>query len=90
MADKPENSALKLLSSPTADKNGAPNVSHAPFVHRTPAIYVWPTHHCGLSLARRTKVGERFPRRLFVYGLKCPLSGVKRTRFGPVPTACRP
>jgi len=70
MADKPENSALKLLSSPTADKNGAPNVSYAPLVHRTPAIYVWSTHHCGLSLARRSaKVGERFPRRLFVYGL---------------------
>jgi hypothetical protein len=45
--DKPENSALKLLSSrntlimATADKNGAPNVSYAPFVHRTPRLYVY-------------------------------------------------
>jgi Pyridoxamine 5'-phosphate oxidase len=42
MPDKPENSAFKLLSSrktlvmATADKNGAPNVSYAPFVHRAP------------------------------------------------------
>ena len=42
MPEKPENSALKLLSSrktlvmATADKNGAPNVSYAPFVHRAP------------------------------------------------------
>src|SRR6516165_3561250 len=47
MPDKPENSALKLLSSrktlvmATADKNGAPNVSYAPFVHRTPRLYVY-------------------------------------------------
>ena len=43
MPDKPENSAFKLLSSrktlvmATADKNGAPNVSYAPFVHRDAA-----------------------------------------------------
>jgi putative heme iron utilization protein len=47
MPEKPENSALKLLSSrktlimATADKNGAPNVSYAPFVHRTPRLYVY-------------------------------------------------
>jgi putative heme iron utilization protein len=45
--DKPENSAFKLLSSrktlvmATADKNGAPNVSYAPFVHRAPPLYVY-------------------------------------------------
>ena len=47
MADRPENSALKLLSlrktlvMATADKNGAPNVSYAPFVHRAPPLYVY-------------------------------------------------
>src|SRR3974377_155825 len=47
MPDKPENSASKLLSSrktlvmATADKNGAPNVSYAPFVHRAPPLYVY-------------------------------------------------
>ena len=47
MPDKPENAALELLSSrktlimATADKNGAPNVSYAPFVHRTPRLYVY-------------------------------------------------
>ena len=56
MADKPEYSALKLLSSrktlvmATADKKGAPNVSYAPFVHRTPAIYVYTS-----SRSRHTK-----------------------------------
>ena len=45
MPDKPENSAFKLPSSrktlvmATADKNGAPNVSYAPFVHRAPPLY---------------------------------------------------
>jgi putative heme iron utilization protein len=47
MPDKPENSAFKLLSSrktlvmATADKNGAPSVSYAPFVHRAPLLYVY-------------------------------------------------
>src|ERR1700746_679727 len=47
MPDKPENSAFKLLSSrktlvmATADKNGAPNVSYAPFVHRALPLYVY-------------------------------------------------
>ena len=47
MPGKPENSALKLLSSrktlvmATADKDGAPNVSYAPFVHRAPPLYVF-------------------------------------------------
>ncbi len=48
MPDKPENSAFKLLFSrktlvmATADKNGAPNVSYAPFVvHRAPPLYVY-------------------------------------------------
>jgi putative heme iron utilization protein len=47
MPDKPENSAFKLLSSrktlvmATADKNGVPNVSYAPFVHRAPPLYVY-------------------------------------------------
>ena len=47
MPDKPENSAFKLLSSrktlvmATADKNGAPNVSYASFVHRAPSLYVF-------------------------------------------------
>jgi hypothetical protein len=42
MPDKPENGAVKLLSSrktlvmATADKSGTPNVSYAPFVHRAP------------------------------------------------------
>ena len=55
MADRPENSALKLLSSrktlvmATADKNGAPNVSYAPFVHRAPPLYVYTS-----SLSRHT------------------------------------
>jgi putative heme iron utilization protein len=46
MADKPEDSAFKLLSSrktlvmATADKNGAPSVSYAPFVHHAPPLYV--------------------------------------------------
>jgi hypothetical protein len=45
MPDKAENRAFKLLSSrktlvmATADKNGAPNVSYAPFVHRAPPPY---------------------------------------------------
>src|SRR5215467_395315 len=56
MPDKPENSAFKLLSSrktlvmATADKNGAPNVSYAPFVHRAPPLYVYTS-----SLSRHTK-----------------------------------
>jgi heme iron utilization protein len=47
MVDKPEDGAFKLLSSrktlviATADKNGAPSVSYAPFVHRTPPLYVY-------------------------------------------------
>ena len=47
MPDKPEKSALKLLSSrktlvmATADKNGAPNVSYAPFVYPAPLLYVY-------------------------------------------------
>jgi general stress protein 26 len=47
MADKPEDSAFKLLSSrktlvmATADKNGAPSVSYAPFVHHAPQLYVY-------------------------------------------------
>jgi heme iron utilization protein len=47
MPDKPENSVFKLLSSrktlvmATADKNGVPNVSYAPFVHRAPPLYVY-------------------------------------------------
>ena len=47
MADKPEDSAFKLLSSrktlvmATADKNGAPSVSYAPFVHHAPPLYVY-------------------------------------------------
>ena len=54
MPDKPETSALKLLSSrktlvmATTDKNGAPNVSYAPFVHRAPRLYVYTSslsHH---------------------------------------------
>ena len=55
MPDKPENSASKLLSSrktlvmATADKNGAPNVSYAPFVHRAPPLYVYTS-----SLSRHT------------------------------------
>jgi len=55
MADKPETSALKLLSSrktlimATADKNGAPNVSYAPFVHRARPLYVYTS-----SLSRHT------------------------------------
>ena len=56
MPDKPENSAFKLLSSrktlvmATADKNGAPNVSYAPFVHRVPPLYVYTS-----SLSRHTR-----------------------------------
>ena len=55
MPDKPENSAFKLLSSrktlvmATTDKNGAPNVSYAPFVHRAPRLYVYTS-----SLSRHT------------------------------------
>jgi hypothetical protein len=47
MPDKPENSAFKLLSSrktlimATADKNGMPNVSYAPFVRRASSLYVF-------------------------------------------------
>ena len=56
MPEKPENSAFKLLSSrktllmATADKNGAPNVSYAPFVHRAPPLYVYTS-----SLSRHTR-----------------------------------
>jgi putative heme iron utilization protein len=56
MPDKPENSAFKLLSSrktlvmATADKNGAPNVTYAPFVHRAPPLYVYTS-----SLSRHTR-----------------------------------
>ncbi len=56
MRDKPQNSALKLVSSrktlvmATADKNGAPNVSYAPFVHRAPPLYVYTS-----SLSRHTR-----------------------------------
>jgi heme oxygenase (biliverdin-IX-beta and delta-forming) len=56
MPDKPETSALKLLSSrktlimATADKNGAPNVSYAPFVGRAPPLYVYTS-----SLSRHTR-----------------------------------
>jgi len=47
MADTPENSVLEFLSSrntlvmATVDKNGAPNASYAPFVQRTPWLYVY-------------------------------------------------
>ena len=47
MADTPKNSVLEFLSSrntlvmATADKNGAPNASYAPFVQRTPWLYVY-------------------------------------------------
>ena len=56
MADKPELSAFKLLSSrktlvmATADKNGAPSVSYAPFVRRPPPLYVYTS-----SLSRHTR-----------------------------------
>jgi heme oxygenase (biliverdin-IX-beta and delta-forming) len=56
MPDKPENNAFKLLSSrktlvmATADKNGAPNVSYAPFVHRAQWLYVYTS-----SLSRHTR-----------------------------------
>jgi putative heme iron utilization protein len=56
MVDKPEDSALKLLSSrktlvmATADKNGAPSVSYAPFVRRAPPLYVYTS-----SLSRHTR-----------------------------------
>jgi putative heme iron utilization protein len=56
MPDKPENSAFKLLSSrktlvmATTDKNGAPNVSYAPFVHRASRLYVYTS-----SLSRHTR-----------------------------------
>jgi putative heme iron utilization protein len=56
MPDKPEKSALKLLSSrktlvmATADKNGAPNVSYAPFVYPAPLLYV-----CTLVPVRATR-----------------------------------
>ena len=60
MPDKPENAALELLSSrktlimATADKNGAPNVSYAPFVHRTPRLYVYTS-----SRSRHTREQQR-------------------------------
>jgi heme iron utilization protein len=47
MLDKPENSVFELLSSrktlvmATADQNGTPHVSYAPFVHRAPRLYVY-------------------------------------------------
>jgi putative heme iron utilization protein len=47
MANTPKNSVLEFLSSrktlvmATADKNGAPNASYAPFVQRTPWLYVY-------------------------------------------------
>ena len=47
MSDTPENSVLEFLSSrntlvmATVDKNGAPNASYAPFVQRTPWLYVY-------------------------------------------------
>ncbi len=47
MPNKPEKRAAKLLSSrktlvmATADKNGSPNVSYAPFVHCAPPLYVY-------------------------------------------------
>jgi hypothetical protein len=56
MPDKPEDSAFELLSSrktlvmATADKNGEPNVSYAPFVHREPPLYVYTS-----SLSRHTR-----------------------------------
>src|SRR6516162_732049 len=56
MPEKPENSAFELLSSrktllmATADKNGAPNVSYAPFVHPAPPLYVYTS-----SSSRHTK-----------------------------------
>jgi putative heme iron utilization protein len=59
MADKPEDSAFKLLSSrktlvmATADKNGAPSVSYAPFVHHAPPLYVYTS-----SRSRHTSAGN--------------------------------
>jgi heme oxygenase (biliverdin-IX-beta and delta-forming) len=56
MPDKPENSAFRLLSArktlvmATADKNGAPHVSYAPFVHRAPPVFVYTS-----SLSRHTR-----------------------------------
>ena len=56
MPEKPENSAFELLSSrktlvmATADKNGAPNVSYAPFVQRAPPLHVYTS-----SRSRHTK-----------------------------------
>jgi putative heme iron utilization protein len=47
MANTPENNVLEFLSScktlvmATVDKNGAPNASYAPFVQRTPWLYVY-------------------------------------------------
>jgi putative heme iron utilization protein len=47
MANTSKNSVLEFLSSrktlvmATADKNGAPNASYAPFVQRTPWLYVY-------------------------------------------------
>ena len=58
MPEKPENSAFELLSSrktlvmATVDKNGAPNVSYAPFVRRC-------TQHLRLhQIARVETFGE--------------------------------
>jgi putative heme iron utilization protein len=61
MPDKPENRAFKLLSSrktlvtATADKNGASNVSYAPFVHRAPPLYVYissrSTHRAAIEVS---------------------------------------
>jgi putative heme iron utilization protein len=59
MADKPEDSAFKLLSSrktlvmATADKNGAPSVSYVPFVHHAPPLYVYTS-----SRSRHTSAGN--------------------------------
>jgi heme oxygenase (biliverdin-IX-beta and delta-forming) len=47
MADTPENSVLAVsfltytLVMATVDKNDAPNASYAPFVQRTPWLYVY-------------------------------------------------
>jgi len=47
MAKRVENNVLQFLSSrktlvmATVDKNGAPNASYAPFVTRTPWLYVY-------------------------------------------------
>ena len=64
MADKPEDSAFKLLCSrktlvmATADKTGAPSVSYAPFVHRAAPLYVYTS-----SRSRHTTSAPTLPPR---------------------------